>query len=87
MPKSESKETEVFTKDERSKLQNYLQNNLTESNLGIFLTMYSGLRFGEFCALTWNDIDHCQRHSGSFVYFGYSETKQTLWRLLYFIGN
>ena len=57
MPKSESKEAEVFDKDERYRLQNYLQNNLTESNLGILLTMYSGLRIGELCALTWNDID------------------------------
>lgn len=57
MPKSESKEAEVFNKDERGRLQNYLQNNLTESNLGILLTMYSGLRIGELCALTWNDID------------------------------
>ena len=57
MPKSESKEAEVFNKDERGKLQNYLQSNLTESNLGILLTTYSGLRIGELCALTWNDID------------------------------
>lgn len=57
MPKSESKEAEVFKKDERGRLQSYLQNNLTDSNLGILLTMYSGLRIGELCALTWNDID------------------------------
>lgn len=57
MPKSESKEAEVFNKDERGRLQNYLQSNLTESNLGILLTMYSGLRIGELCALMWNDID------------------------------
>lgn len=57
MPKSESKEAKVFNKDERGKLQSYLQCNLTESNLGILLTMYSGLRIGELCALTWSDID------------------------------
>ncbi len=57
MPKSESKEAEVFDKDERGRLQNYLRSNLTESNLGILLTMYSGLRIGELCALTWKDID------------------------------
>lgn len=57
MPKSESRETEVFDKDERGRLQNYLRSNLTQSNLGILLTMYSGLRIGELCALTWNDID------------------------------
>lgn len=57
MPKSETNETEVFNKDERGRLQSYLQNNLNESNLGILLTMYSGLRIGELCALKWNDID------------------------------
>ncbi|MCM1488209.1 MAG: site-specific integrase [Firmicutes bacterium] len=57
MPKSENKKTEVFSKDERSRLHSYIQNNPTESNLGILLTMYSGLRIGELCALTWSDID------------------------------
>ena len=57
MPKSENKETLVFSKDERGRLQNYLQSNLTESNLGTLLAMYSGLRIGELCALMWNDID------------------------------
>lgn len=57
MPKSEHKEAEVFNKTERGRLQNYLRNNPSESNLGILLTMYSGLRIGELCALTWNDID------------------------------
>lgn len=57
MPKSESKETEIFSKDERGRLQSYLQNNPTDSNIGIFLTMYSGMRIGELCALTWSDID------------------------------
>lgn len=56
-PKSECKEAKIFNKEERSKLQNYLKNNLTESNLGILLTMYSGLRIGELCALTWGDVD------------------------------
>lgn len=57
MPKFESKKTEVFDKNERKRLQDHLQSNLTESNLGILLTMYTGLRVGELCALTWNDID------------------------------
>ena len=57
MPKSENREAEIFSKDERSRLQNYLQSNLSESNLGILLSMYSGLRIGELCALKWSDID------------------------------
>ena len=57
MPKSEEKLTPVLNETERSKLQNYLLNNLDYSNLGILITMYSGLRIGEICALKWNDID------------------------------
>lgn len=57
MLKSESKEAEVFNKHERGRLQKYLQRNPTESNIGILLAMYSGLRIGELCALTWNDVD------------------------------
>ncbi|MCM1299538.1 MAG: site-specific integrase [Firmicutes bacterium] len=57
IPKSENKKTKVFSKDERSRLQNHLRRNPTESNLGILLAMYSGLRIGELCALTWDDID------------------------------
>ena len=85
IPKSESKETEVFDKDERSRLQNYLRSNLTEINLGILMTMYSGLRIGELCALTWNDIDF--KNTGIKIQRkgGYSETKRTL--RLYSFGN
>ena len=56
MPKSETKEPEVFNKDERGRLQSYLQNNLNKSNLGILFTMYSGLRIGELCALKWSEL-------------------------------
>ena len=37
MPKSENREAEIFSKDERSRLQNYLQSNLSESNLDTVL--------------------------------------------------
>ena len=31
--------------------------NKTIKNLGILLTLYSGIRIGELCALQWKDID------------------------------
>lgn len=57
MPKIEKSDIEILNKYERSRLQNYLQNNLTSTNLGILLTMYSGMRIGEVCALKWGDIN------------------------------
>lgn len=57
VPKVEKNEVPVLNQTERIKLQNYLMNNLNNTNLGILLTMYSGMRIGEVCALTWNDID------------------------------
>lgn len=38
-------------------MQNHLVNNLNNTNIGILLTMYSGMRIGEICALKWSDID------------------------------
>lgn len=57
IPKSERKTVPVLNDSERSKLQKYLLDNLTCSNLGILITMYSGLRIGEICALKWGNID------------------------------
>lgn len=39
-------------------LESYLSNHMEEDTCaGILLTMYTGIRIGELCALTWNDID------------------------------
>lgn len=35
----------------------YVKNHLTFRNLGILITLSSGLRIGEVCALKWSDID------------------------------
>ena len=46
----------VFTVAEQQKLDAYLRENLTPCHLGILLCMYTGLRVGEICALTWKEI-------------------------------
>ncbi len=41
-----------------SKLENYLLKNIADDTcLGILTALHSGLRIGELCALTWEDID------------------------------
>lgn len=57
LPKTEKKNIPVLNDSERSKLKRYLLENLNCGNLGILITMYSGLRIGEVCALKWEDID------------------------------
>lgn len=47
----------ILTKHEQNKLTDYVINNLTSRNIGILLSLYSGIRIGELCALQWKDID------------------------------
>lgn len=57
IPKIEKKDVPVLNEVERQKLQNHLMNDLNNTNIGILLTMYSGMRIGEIGALKWKDID------------------------------
>jgi integrase len=36
---------------------NFVKNNFTFSNIGIYICLSAGLRIGEVCALTWDDLD------------------------------
>ena len=47
----------ILNKTEQNKISNYVVNNLTNRNIGILLSLYSGIRIGELCALKWSDID------------------------------
>ena len=57
MPKPEQKQLDILSKTERKKLEQYLCEHLNETNAGILLCMYTGLRVGEICGLRWGDID------------------------------
>lgn len=57
-PKSNKEEKiYILTKKEQNKLTNYSLNNINSRNIGILLSLYSGIRIGELCALQWKDID------------------------------
>lgn len=51
------KEIEIFNKIDHKKAIDYVKDNLTFRNLGILITLSTGLRIGEICALKWSDID------------------------------
>ena len=56
MPKTQTAEISVFSEFEIRRIRNCadLRNSI---ELGIVLTLFTGLRIGELCALTWEDID------------------------------
>ncbi len=50
-------EIEVLNKSNQRKIMEFVKSNFTFRNLGIYICLSSGLRIGEVCALTWDDID------------------------------
>lgn len=48
---------EVLTKTDQRKIMNYIQEHFTFRNIGVYICLSSGMRIGEVCALTWEDID------------------------------
>lgn len=57
LPKSQTKEIGVFTPEEQKKLLRAILSTHDHTACGVLLTMYTGLRIGELCALQWRDID------------------------------
>lgn len=50
-------ELEVLSINNQKKIMRYVEENFTFRNLGIFICLSTGMRIGEICALTWDDID------------------------------
>lgn len=56
----------VFSLYEQKRLDDYLLKDITPIKLGILLSLYTGLRIGELCALKWGDLsfDEQKLHVG-----------------------
>lgn len=61
LPKKRKAEITLLNSVQQKQLQAYLQNNQNLTTLGVALSMYTGLRIGELCALQWKDINLEQR--------------------------
>lgn len=55
--KQTAKTMRVLSMQEQEKLDVFLRSNISYSNLSILLSLYTGVRIGELCALKWGDID------------------------------
>lgn len=51
------KKIRVLSRKEQEQLETYMDENLSRDVIPVMLALYTGIRLGEVCALTWNDID------------------------------
>lgn len=56
-PTVAAKELSILSKAQQQALEKELLTQTDETKLGIYLSLYTGLRIGEICALTWEDVD------------------------------
>lgn len=56
-PKKAISELQLFTNKEKQKLINYCYNDGNLKSIGILVSLYTGMRIGELCALKWKNID------------------------------
>ena len=54
---SANKELEVLSVANHRKILNYIRGHFTFSGLGIYISLSTGLRIGEICALKWSDVN------------------------------
>ena len=52
-----NKEMEVLTVTHHKKILEFIKQNFTFRNLGIYISLTTGLRIGEVCGLKWSDIN------------------------------
>lgn len=55
-PRDAKKEMRVLSRDEQQRLIEYLLIGMDECKFGILLSLFSGIRIGELCALRWENV-------------------------------
>lgn len=79
-PAQITNEVEVFNDKDRKEMEKYCIQSKKIRDLGVLISLYTGLRIGEVCALKWSDIDFEKKyikvnHTLQRVYVNKRETK------------
>lgn len=48
---------DILSRSHQKQIMEYIQTHFTFKNLGIYICLSAGIRIGEICALTWDDLD------------------------------
>ncbi len=57
LPKMVKKEVKVFTKQEQKAIEQFIEKSDNPNDIGILICFYTGIRIGELCALSYENID------------------------------
>ena len=57
LPKKKKAQVRLLDSPQQGRLERYLWDHQSPSALGISLSMVTGIRLGELCALKWSDVD------------------------------
>lgn len=60
-PSNSKTEITVLSIDEQKKLETLLRSDLDPTKAGVYISLHTGLRIGEICALAWDDVDFKNR--------------------------
>lgn len=56
-PNITKSELPILSLENQKVLEQHIKSELTPTSIGILISLYTGLRIGEICALCWNDIN------------------------------